>query len=155
MLFVVITYIKLYGHQKSVKFFVVSKKKVIMKIRNMLLHVVLLVSRGQTAFFRFYLWWQKKHAITNINEKSNMATWDYSLAYTDLTHQLLINCFDYKHQLACVTTQRKLLVYFKLSNWLTRQHAVNSNNMLLTESGFKKVLYMLLTVGMCLITICA
>ena len=34
-----------------------------------------------------------------------------------------------------------------------RQHVVNSNNMHLTKSGFKQVLYMHLTVDMCLITI--
>ena len=35
------------------------------------------VSRGQTAFFRFYLWWRKK-ATTNKTEKSGLATRDYA-----------------------------------------------------------------------------
>ena len=35
-----------------------------------------LVSRGQTAFFRFYLWWRKK------TEKSGLATRDYAVSAT-------------------------------------------------------------------------
>ena len=65
--------------------------------------------------------------VPRVTEKTHVV-WHF------IKHHGIMNCQ--------VTAQRKLLVCFKLSNQLMRQHAINSNNMLLTESGFKQALHM-------------
>ena len=118
-------YIKLFGHQKLVKF-LHSQTNL---CANRLL-IVLIISTGYHDERWHHCWACSVWEIT-CSVVFYQTWWNGELS----SHCLKKNSL-------CILN----------SNWLMRQHAVHSNCMCLIKSGFKQVLYMHLSVDMCLIT---